>query len=113
MNKYEAVFIFPEALKDVEEALGKVRAEIKKLGGDVDSTTRLGKRAFARRMKKQEGGHYVIMTFQLGADQIKPLLARFKLNEEIFRVQIIRAPAHPVAAVKSGAEEGKSHGESK
>ena len=71
MNKYEAMFIFPESLKDIEEALGKVRGEIKKHGGDVESTTRLGKRMFARKMKKQDAGQYVIMTFKLPTDQVK------------------------------------------
>ena len=37
MNKYEAMIIFPESLKDIEEALGKVRAEIKKHGGELES----------------------------------------------------------------------------
>lgn len=111
MNKYEAMFIFPESLKDIEEALGKVRAEIKKHGGDVESTTRLGKRVFARTMKKQDAGQYVIVTFKLLTDQVKPLMTRFKMNEDIFRVQIVRAPAI-VAAVAGPGEEAKTHGES-
>ena len=109
MNKYEAMIIFPESLKDIEEALGKVRAEIKKHNGDVESTTRLGKRVFARKMEKQDSGQYVIMTFKMATDQIKPLLTRFKMNEEIFRVQIVRAPAVAVAAAGAGAE-AKAHG---
>ena len=110
MNKYEAMIIFPESLKDIEEALGKVRGEIKKHGGDVESTTRLGKRVFARKMEKQDAGQYVIMTFKMPTDQVKPLMTRFKMNEEIFRVQIVRAPA-VVAAAVAGAE-AKTHGES-
>lgn len=110
MNKYEAMFIFPESLKDMEETLGKVRGEIKKHGGDVESTTRLGKRMFARKMKKQEAGQYVIMTFKLPTDQVKTLMTRFKINEEIFRVQIVRASAVETAVVGAGAE-GKTHGQ--
>ena len=111
MNKYEAMFIVPESLKDIEEALGKVRDEIKKHGGDVESATRLGKRMFARKMKKQDAGQYVIMTFKAPTDQVKTLMARFKMNEEIFRVQIVRAPAVVAAAAGAGAE-AKTHGES-
>lgn len=111
MNKYEAMFIFPESLKDIEDALGKVRSEIKKHGGDVESTTRLGRRAFARKMEKQDAGQYVIMTFKMPTDQVKPLMTRFKMNEEIFRVQIVRAPA-VVAAVAVAGAEAKTHGES-
>ena len=111
MNKYEAMFIFPESLKDVEETLEKVRGEIRKHGGDVESATRLGKRMFARKMKKQDAGQYVIVTFKLPTDQVKTLMARFKMNEEIFRVQIVRAPAVVAAGAGSGAE-AKTHGES-
>ena len=111
MNKYEAMFIFPESLKDVEEALEKVRGEIKKHGGDVESATRLGKRMFARKMKKQDAGQYVIMAFKAPADQVKILMTRFKMNEEIFRVQIIRAPAMTAAAGGTGTE-GQIHDES-
>ena len=104
MNKYEAMFIFPESLKNVEEALENARGEIKKYGGEVESATRLGKRMFARKLKKQEAGQYVIVTFQLPADRVKTLITRFKMNEEIFRVQIIRAPATTAAAVGTSAE---------
>ena len=111
MNKYEAMFIFQESLKDVEAALEKVRGEIKKHGGEVESATRLGKRMFARKMKKQDAGQYVIVTFRAPTDQAKTLMTRFKMNEEIFRAQIIRAPAVVAAGVGADAE-GKAHGES-
>ena len=113
MNKYEALMILPEALKDtmLEESIGRVKAEIKKLGGDVDSTTRLGKRAFARKLKKQDSGHYVILSFTIPGEQIRPLQARLKLSEDVFRVQVVRAPAHPPAPVEATkAAEGKGHG---
>lgn len=109
MNKYEAMFIFPESLKDtaLEEAMGKAKAEIKKLGGEVDSTTRLGKRAFARKMKKQDAGHYAILSFSLAPEQVTPLLARYKLDEEVFRVQVVRAtPATPAPAAKKEKGDG-------
>lgn len=112
MNRYEALIIFPESLKDnvLEDALGRVRGEIKKLEGEVESTTRLGKRAFARRMKKQEGGHYAIVTFTMPPQNVTPLLARYKLNEEVFRVQIVRAERREAAAAGAAAGEGKAHG---
>ncbi len=106
MNTYEAMFIFPDSIKDsdLEEVLGRVKGEIKKLEGEATSTTRLGKRAFARRMKKQEAGHYVVITFKIDGQHIRPLLAKYRLNEEILRVQIIKAPegaGAPAGAVKS------------
>ena len=46
MNKYEAMIIFRESLKetDWDAAVDAVRVEIEKLGGAVSSCTRLGKR---------------------------------------------------------------------
>ena len=88
---YEAMFIFPETLKEeaLDGAVDKVKVEIEKAGGKVVSTTRLGRRAFARRLNKQNSGQYIVVTFSLDGEKIKALQARLKLNEDIFRVQIV------------------------
>jgi len=103
MNKYEAMFIFADELKDevLEEALNKVRAEIKKVGGAVESTTRMGRKAFARPLHKKESGQYVLITFSCGGEHISALLAKYNLNEEVFRVTIMRAGATPPSAATS------------
>ncbi len=110
MNKYEAMVIFSDEVKDavLEEAIGRVRAEIKKLGGEVDSTTRLGKRAFARVMKKKEAGTYVLITFSMDGSQVGPLQARLKLNEEVFRIQVVCAMPRPERPAK--LKEEVAHG---
>lgn len=94
MNKYEAMIIFPESLKEeaLDGALDKVTAEIEKLGGTVEAKTRIGRRSFARPMDKHTGGQYMVVTFRLDGGKIDALQGRFKLNEEIFRSQIVRAP---------------------
>lgn len=94
MNKYEAMIIFPETLKEesLDSSLDKVVAEIEKSGGTVEAKTRLGRRSFARPMDKHTGGQYMVVTFRLDGDKITALQGRFKLNEEIFRAQIVRAP---------------------
>ena len=93
MNKYEAMFIFPESFKDeaLEEAVEKVKAEIEKAGGRFEGATRLGRRQFARPMQKQSAGQYAVLYFQLEGSKLRGLQARLKLNEDIFRVQIMRA----------------------
>jgi len=97
MSKYEAMIIFPESMKDKElaDTFEAVAGEIEKLGGIVENKTRLGRRAFARPMKKHVAGQYAVLGFSLGGDKIAPLRARLKLNEEIFRVQIVRATEVP------------------
>ncbi len=99
MNKYEAMIIFPESMKDeqLDVALEKVAGEIEKQGGKVENKTRLGRRAFARLMKKHAAGQYAVLGFRVDGSKIAPLQARFKLNEEIFRVQIVRATEAPPA----------------
>lgn len=107
LNLYEAMFIFPESLKEdqLDGVVNHARGEIEKLGGRIENTTRLGKRAFARRMNKQQGGHYVVIGFRLAGDQITALQERYKLAEEVFRVQI--HCADEVAAEPAPAAEAK------
>ncbi len=102
MNKYEAMIIFRESLKDTEwdEAVDAVRADIEKLGGSLTSCTRLGKREFARTMKKQTAGHYALLAIQLDGSSVSPLLARLKLNEQVFRVQVVTAPEKAAQAAE-------------
>lgn len=113
MTKYEAMFIFPEALKDeaLEVALGKVKAEVEKAGGRVEGATRLGRRQFARPLKKQPAGQYAVVTFQLDGTKMAALQSRFKLNEEIFRVQVVCAedapPPREAAPAATGAAREK------
>ena len=106
MNKYEAMIIFQENLKetDWDGAVDAVRAEIEKLGGKMTSSTRLGKRDFARPMQKQLSGHYGLVAFQLAGDKVTALQARLKLDEQVFRVQVVTAPA--VVPLKKKKETG-------
>ena len=106
MNKYEAMIIFRESLKETEwdEAVESVRAEIKKQGGEMTSCTRLGKREFARPMQKQQGGHYGLVAFQLPGDKVGALQARLKLNEQVFRVQVVTAPVVTPLAKKDAGD---------
>ena len=107
MNKYEAMIIFQESLKDTDwdGAVEAVAAEIKKLGGEMTSCTRLGKRDFARQMQKQNAGHYGLMAFQLDGDKVSAFHARMKLNDDVFRVQVVTAPEQPMAPVKKDVKE--------
>lgn len=113
MKRYEAMFILPESLKEdeLDKMLDGICDEIKKMDGQIESRTRMGKRPFARRLKKQDAGHYVIVTFLLAPDKIAPLLARFKLNEQITRVQIVRQ-VKPLSISTIAKEEEAHHAQS-
>ena len=106
MNKYEAMIIFPDSLKDeaLEAAFEKVRGEIEKAGGKVENATRMGRRTFARPLKKHASGQYAVFGFQMDGTKISGLQARLRLSEDVFRVQIMRAV--PVSAPKEPAAAG-------
>lgn len=107
MNNYEGMFIFPESVKEeaLEEHLGHVRQEIERLGGQIESVTRLGKRAFARTLgRRHKAGHYAVINFRLDGSQVRALHERLKLGGEVFRAQIIRRdPASAAAATVAAA----------
>lgn len=107
VKKYEAIIIFQESLKDTDwdGAVEAVSKEIEKLGGRMTSCTRLGKREFARQMQKQNSGHYGLMALELDGDKVGALQARLKLNEQVFRVQVVTAPEVSTVPVKE-AEDG-------
>ncbi len=111
MNTYEALMIFDEALKDaaLDEAVGRVKAEVVKLSGTVEGITRLGRRPFARELRKKKAGQYVLMTLRLDGAQVKPLLARLKLAGEVFRVQVIRVEGRGTAVPVGQEEKGESN----
>ena len=91
MKKYDALYIFVGIAKDdvLEAYLEKALAEVTRLGGNVLEKVQLGKRQFSRPMKKRENGVYVKVRLELDPAKIDELVKRYKLVEEVFRVQIL------------------------
>ncbi len=102
MNTYEGLFIFDDKLKDEEltQAQERALAEIERQGGSVLGAKRLGRRSFARPMAKRDAGIYVRAIFNLDAEKVTPLLARYKLSEDLFRVQITRGDSKSLELVR-------------
>ena len=91
MKKYDALYIFVGIAKDdvLEARLDKALAEVTRLGGNVLEKVQLGKRMFSRPMKKRESGVYVKVRLELDPAKVDELVKRYKLVEEVFRVQIL------------------------
>ena len=91
MKKYDALYIFVGIAKDdaLEANLEKALAEVSRLGGNVLEKVQLGKRMFSRPMKKRESGVYVKVRMELDPAKVDELVKRYKLVEEVFRVQIL------------------------
>jgi ribosomal protein S6 len=91
MKKYDALYIFVGISKDdvLEANLEKALAEVTRLGGNILEKVSLGKRSFSRPMKKRESGVYVKVRLELDPQKVTELVNRYKLVEEVFRVQIL------------------------
>ena len=91
MKKYDALYIFVGIAKDdvLEAHLEKALAEVTRLGGNVLEKVQLGKRVFSRPMKKRDSGVYVKVRLELDPAKVDELVKRYKLVEEVFRVQIL------------------------
>ena len=91
MKKYDGFYIFAGQAKDdvLDSYIQKAVAEITRLEGVILSQEVLGKRPFARRMRKRESGVYVMVRFELDPSKVKELVNRYRLVEEVFRVQIL------------------------
>jgi len=91
MKKYDALYIFVGIAKDdvLEANLDKALAEVSRLGGNVLEKVQLGKRTFSRPMKKRDSGVYVKVRLEMDPAKVDELVKRYKLVEEVFRVQIL------------------------
>ena len=91
MKKYDALYIFVGVAKDdaLNANLEKALTEVARVGGNVLSTESLGKRVFSRPMSKKDSGVYVKVRMELEPSKIRELLERYRLVEEVFRVQIL------------------------
>jgi len=98
-TRYEGLFIFPETLDDaqLDQSIDAVKVELEKLNGTLDSSTRLGKRPFARPLRKKKGGIYVVIVFRLAGTQIDAFKHRLKLVTNVFRTQILQKDEAVVA----------------
>lgn len=110
LRKYEAMFIFPESLNEeaLAQELTKVQEEITRLGGRVESVNNLGRRPFARRLKKKTAGYYALIVFDFDPARLTALQARYRIDENVFRVQIVRAPEEGAGQVTLPVEVGET-----
>jgi len=105
---YEGLFIFPETLDEeqLDQAIDAVKVEIEKLAGSFENATRLGKRSFARPMKKKKAGIYTIIMFRLEGSKIAALKRRLKLSTNVFRAQFMKKDESALtAAAEAVADE--------
>lgn len=110
VKTYEGNIIFPSSMMDeqLNQSVEKVKNEIVKLKGAVTQVIPLGRRTFARRMKKQDNGQYICMRFEIPPSNMDALRMRLKLNEDIFRIQIVDAEDLPLPVTRQERSYGES-----
>lgn len=106
MKKYDALYIFAGQAKDdvLDGQITKALAEVTRLGGNVLAQEVLGKHAFAHPMKKRESGVYVQVRFEFDPAKVSELVNRYRLVEEVFRVQILAVDERREAVLAAQAE---------
>ena len=111
MNRYEAMVILPERLteEEIEKGLDSICKVIKDLGGSTNRPTRLGRRPFARPLKKETSGEFALVAITIDPQRLVELRERIRHDEFLFRVQISRvdekAIARRAAAASPAVEE--------
>ena len=115
LKAYEALCIFSEMVRDenASDAVTRVCKEIEKQGGTIVQTVPLGRRTFARQLKKREAGHFARIDFELDPAKLVTLHGRFKLSEELFRVQVTGKERRSAKLVKAEAEAAAAAAEPK
>ncbi|MDD2600021.1 MAG: 30S ribosomal protein S6 [Kiritimatiellae bacterium] len=109
MKKYDGLYIFAGSARDevLDKAIESATAEITNLSGKILSTEVLGKKTFARPMKKRDNGVFVKIRFELAPTSIAALTRRYKLVDEVFRVQILAVDERLEAMLVQQAEDAK------
>jgi ribosomal protein S6 len=96
MKKYEGLFILNTAGKEegIKEIIDVISKEIEHAGGKVETVQKMDKRPFSRVAdNKVTSGFYVNVIFESDPKAVAGLRARFRLNDEVFRVLFTEAPA--------------------
>lgn len=91
MGSYEVMFIVQPRLskEDVEKILKTFNDLIKK-DGEVENTTKWGKKKLAYRIDDFEEGYYYIIDFKTTTKHLKEIERRLQLNDDIIRYLIVR-----------------------
>jgi ribosomal protein S6 len=95
VKRYEGLIILNTAAKEegVKDAVDKITAEIKSIGGKVETVQKMDKRNFMRvANKKHSAGFYVNVIFESQPEGIATLRKHLALNEDVFRAVFTAAP---------------------
>lgn len=90
MKTYEAIFILDERhVEDGGEAFAaEVEEVIATLGGKLVEKKSLGRKTFAREIKKKKSGIYWQFVVELAPEKVAELQERYRLNQVVMRLDV-------------------------
>ena len=108
MKTYETVIILDDR-KNQDEGKAFVEefsAKLSRAGGEVIKVSSLGRKQFARQMKKRKSGFYWDFIINLDEQEAKKLPEYYNLDERVLRLQtfIYDRPEAPVAKAEKTVE---------
>lgn len=111
MRLYETIFIIQPELseEDVEEHIKRVENLVTRLGGEILTTERWGKKRLAYEINKHRYGYYVLLRLRGNPTLLPELERHYRLTEGILRSMVIRLKAEPKEEPVMVASE--AHGE--
>lgn len=97
MRAYEAVFILDERTCDDggEAFAGQFASLVQELGGTVRERHPMGRRQFARPIKKLRSGVYWDFVVDIEPDKVVVMKGRYHLDETVLRLVVMNYVAPP------------------
>ena len=91
MKKYEAVVILDIRKADDEGAsfCKELSEFIESLGGKMESASPMGRKQFTYEINKRRAGLYFDFVFTLGADKVREIKEKYKLDARVLRNLIL------------------------
>ena len=111
MKKYEAIFILD--MRKVEDEGKAFSEEFAKLvqswGGTMVESVMMGKKQFAREIRKRKAGVYLNFVFELDAEKETQIREQYRLDERVLRILIILfdRPANVRSTLAAPAESAE------
>ncbi len=93
-NRYEALLVLNTQGKDdtVKDVVDRLESEFQKEGAEIEQVQKMDKRQFSYVAGPLDAGYYVNFIFDADPGVIAKLLAKFKLDPEVYRQSYERLP---------------------
>ena len=93
-NRYEALLVLNSQGKEesVHDIVERLESEFKKEGAEIEQVQKMDKRQFSYMAGPLDAGYYVNFVFNADPGVIAKLLAKFKLDPEVYRQNYERLP---------------------